>query len=82
MATKLTKHQQTIISRHFFETDYFQFEKKNESRTVGVPGVFVTSRLSVKETLRKLNSLRTKTPNDSSDSVKLIVNPKKVYIPV
>ena len=28
MATKPTKHEQTIISRHFFQTDYFPFEKK------------------------------------------------------
>ena len=44
----------------FFEPEYLSFEKKQilvrlEPKTLAVPGVFVTSRLSVQETLRDLS---------------------------
>ena len=78
---------QSSADEFFFETDYFQFERKTgpdsfEHRTFGIAGVFVTSRLSVPETPKFDLIMNQSTLNDSSDSVKLVVNPKKVYIPV
>ena len=77
MATKPTKLSQIRCWTNL--ADKLSFKQKNdpgqsETRTFTVPGVFVTSRLSVPETLRNLNSLGTKIP---SDSVKQVVSQKK-----
>ena len=45
-----------------------------EPRIFALPDVFITSRLSVPDTLRNLNLLWTKIP---SESVKKVVTPKK-----
>ena len=51
-----------ILVRNFFEPEYLPFAKKKlvlvrfEPRPFGVPGVFVTARLSVQDALQNLNS--------------------------
>ena len=56
-----------ILGRQFYLKQKSSVLKKQvlvrfQPRTFAVPGVFVTSRLSVQDTLRNFNSLRTNVP--------------------
>ena len=94
MATKQTKHSRLTIGGHFFEKQDFQFEKQKqflvrfEPTTFAVPGVFVTTRLNVQETLKFFTKMKFFTKfelfmnQDTSDSVKQVVNTEKICIPV
>ena len=62
-----------ILSRHYFKTDFFPLKKQALVRFkiifFAVPRMFVTSRLSVPETLRNLKRICLTVVNESKNSL-------------